>query len=135
VDYFKQINDVKGHQAGDKYLASIAGALRSALPRATDFLARYGGEEFSVILPATNSAGAAATAKKLHQCIAALGLAHPQTPSGTVTVSIGLSTFDGTTQHAPANLIRTADRALYRAKQRGRNRSEFLALENAEKEH
>src|ERR1700686_3148184 len=65
VDHFKQVNDEKGHQAGDEYLIRIAGALRVALPRATDFVARYGGEEFSVILAATDRGGAVKAANKL----------------------------------------------------------------------
>ena len=112
VDHFKQVNDEDGHQVGDEYLIRIAGALRVALPRATDFVARYGGEEFSVILAATDRAGAMKAAKKLHQCIADLGLRHTATPSGSVTISIGLSTFDGSFSHSPASLIGAADRAL-----------------------
>jgi len=129
VDHFKQVNDEKGHQVGDEYLIRIAGALRAALPRATDFVARYGGEEFSVILVATDRAGAMKTAKKLHQCIADLGLRHTATPSGSVTISIGLSLYDGSFNHSPVRLIRAADRALYLAKRNGRNRSEFIAVD------
>ena len=129
VDHFKQVNDEDGHQVGDEYLIRIAGALRVALPRATDFVARYGGEEFSVILPATDSAGAMKAAKKLHQCIADLGLRHTATPSESVTISIGLSTFDGSFSHSPASLIGAADRALYLAKKSGRNRSEFTSVD------
>jgi len=102
-----------------------------ALPRATDFVARYGGEEFSVILAATDSAGAMKAANKLRRRIADLGLHHPEAASGTVTISIGLSTWDGSIQQSPASLLRTADRALYLAKRRGRNRSEFLPMDAA----
>ena len=131
VDLFKQVNDLKGHQAGDEYLAHIAGALRAALPRATDFVARYGGEEFAVILASTDRAGAMNAAMKLHQSIADLRLYHPATSSGNLTISIGLSTSYGSIQHTPASLIRAADRALYMAKTRGRNRSEFLSMDAA----
>jgi diguanylate cyclase (GGDEF)-like protein len=134
VDRFKQVNDEKGHQAGDDYLIRIAGALRMALPRATDFVARYGGEEFSVILAATDRSGAMNAAKKLHQCIADLKLGYPATSSGFVTISIGLSTCDGSFRHSPASLIRAADRALYLAKRSGRNRSEFLLVDGADDE-
>jgi diguanylate cyclase (GGDEF)-like protein len=131
VDHFKHINDTKGHQAGDECLVLIANALHATLPRATDFVARYGGEEFSAILPATDSAGATEAAKRLHRSIAGLGLSHPATPTKTVTVSIGLSTFDGVSRHSPASLVKMADRALYLAKHGGRNCSEFLPLDSA----
>jgi diguanylate cyclase (GGDEF)-like protein len=132
IDRFKLVNDELGHQAGDEYLIRIAGALRIALPRATDFVARYGGEEFSVILAATDRSGAMNAAKKLHQCIADLGLGYPATPSGSVTISIGLSTYDGSFRHSSASLISAADRALYQAKRGGRNRSQFLAVDGAD---
>jgi diguanylate cyclase (GGDEF)-like protein len=129
VDHFKQINDMNGHQAGDDCLVHIADALHKALPRMTDFIARYGGDEFSAILPLTNSAGARMAAEKLLECVAQLRLIHPTAPSGTVTVTIGFSTFDGSTHHTRANLIRAADRALYLAKRDGRNRFEYLKLD------
>jgi diguanylate cyclase (GGDEF)-like protein len=129
VDHFKEVNDEKGHQAGDEYLIRIAGALRAALPRATDFVARYGGEEFSVILAATDRDGAMKAANKLHQGIADLGLHHPAAASGTVTISIGVSTCAGSFQHSPASLLGVADRALYLAKRHGRNCSEFLSMD------
>ncbi len=122
---------MNGHQVGDDYLIHIADALRKALPRVTDFVARYGGDEFSAILPATDSAGAVKAAGKLQECVAGLRLIHPTTPSGTMTVTIGFSTFDGATQHTMASLIRAADRALYLAKRDGRNRSEFLKLDGS----
>lgn len=131
VDHFKQINDTKGHQAGDEYLIRIATALRLTLPRVTDFVARYGGEEFSAILPATDGAGAVVAATRIQQGIANLHLNHPGTPSRTVTVSIGITTFDGSSNHSTANIVRVADRALYMAKESGRNCSEFLALDDA----
>ena len=129
VDHFQQINDMNGHQAGDDCLVHIADALHKALPRMTDFIARYGGDEFSAILPLTNSAGARMAAEKLLECVAQLRLIHPTAPSGTVTVTIGFSTFDGSTHHTRANLIRAADRALYLAKRDGRNRFEYLKLD------
>ncbi len=132
VDYFKQLNDTCGHLTGDEYLIRIAHALRDALPRITDFTARYGGEEFAVILPGTNCPGAMEVARKLHLAIANLALSHPSTPSGRVTVSIGISTYSGLTSPSPLHLTKAADRALYNAKGHGRNRSEFLPIHDAE---
>jgi diguanylate cyclase (GGDEF)-like protein len=126
IDSFKEINDRAGHQAGDEYLITVSAALRSALPRATDFLARYGGDEFSAILPATDIAGARRIAEKLHRSVAALGLHHSLLRGETVTISIGVSTFDGVSRLSAPELVKLADRALYQAKRRGRNRSEFL---------
>ena len=132
VDHFKQVNDEDGHQAGDEYLSRIAGALRAALPRSTDFPARYGGDEFAVILPATNPAGATSTARKLHQAVADLHLLLPATHPGIVTISIGISTWDGSLHPSPEGLIGAADQALYLAKGRGRNCTEFLSIEGAD---
>lgn len=128
VDHFKQLNDTRGHPLGDAYLIQIAHALRNALPRVTDFAARYGGEEFAVILPATNSGGAAEVARRLQSSIADLALSHAASPSGKVTISIGYSTFNGSAKTSPIDLTHAADRALYQAKERGRNRSEYLSL-------
>jgi len=125
ADLFKQLNDADGHMAGDECLVHIATELRARLPRTTDFVARYGGEEFAVILPATDAAGAVRMAAELRTAIADLGLHHPTSPFGRVTVSIGVSTFEGTEPLSAADLIRSADRALYAAKRAGRNRSEF----------
>jgi diguanylate cyclase (GGDEF)-like protein len=125
----KEINDEDGHLTGDDYLNRIAGAMRRALPRATDLLARYGGDEFAVILAATNAAGAMSAAGKLHRAVADLHLQHPATPSGIVTISIGISTSDGSFDPSPAALISMADQALYIAKDRGRNCTEFRSME------
>ena len=82
-----------------------------------------------MILAATDSAGAMKAAKKLHQCVADLGLQHTATPSRAVRISVGFSTLDGSFRHSPASLIRAADRALYVAKRSGRNRSEFISVD------
>jgi hypothetical protein len=71
-------------------------------------------------------------ARKLHLAIANLALSHPSTPSGRVTVSIGISTYSGLTSPSPFHLTKAADRALYNAKGHGRNRSEFLPIHDAE---
>ena len=130
VDLFKDLNDAKGHVTGDEYLVRIAEALRLTLPRTSDFVARYGGEEFSAILPATDSAGAMIAAEKVRQAVADLKLFHPTASTGVITVSIGLSSFDGQVQLSPSDLTEAADRALYEAKRRGRNRCAFRPLDN-----
>ena len=130
VDWFKQLNDAIGHPLGDEYLVQIAQALKNALPRASDLVARYGGEEFAVLLPATPDPGAAAVAKKLHAAIAELRLHHPASPSGILSISIGYTNSGGSASASAAGLMRAADRALYRAKELGRDRTEFSAADD-----
>ena len=131
VDLFKDLNDDKGHLVGDQYLIQIATALRLILTRSTDFVARYGGEEFCAILPATDSGGALVVAEKLRRGVTSLALSHPNSPSEIITVSIGVSTFDGLVLSSAANLLQTADRALYIAKRSGRNRCEFRRMKSS----
>jgi diguanylate cyclase (GGDEF)-like protein len=131
VDKFKDLNDAKGHLIGDQYLIQIATALHVILTRSTDFVARYGGEEFSAVLPATDIEGALIAAEKLRRGVACLGLCHPNSPSGVVTVSIGVSTFDGSLLSSAADLLQSADRALYIAKRGGRDRSEFYQMKRS----
>lgn len=119
LDRFKQINDTYGHGRGDEVLATAADALRSAV-RASDFVGRYGGEEFLVLLPDTDLKRALEVAESIRSTVATLELAELDKP---VTASLGVAVMpaDGTDSDA---LIRNADRALYSAKQRGRNRVE-----------
>ena len=128
IDFFKQLNDTRGHLLGDEYLMQIAQVLRETLPRANDFVARYGGEEFAALLPGTAEAGAASVAAKLQRAVEDMGLEHPTTVSGVMTISIGMTTADASTSSVPIDLIRAADGALYRAKALGRNRTEYLAV-------
>jgi diguanylate cyclase (GGDEF)-like protein len=130
VDLFKQLNDTFGHMRGDDYLVQIARGLHGALPRAGDVVARYGGEEFAILLPATAGPGAAVVAQKLHEAIAALKLEHPSAPSRFVTISIGICSSANSEMPTPTGLLRKADEALYRAKALGRNRTEFLAIDD-----
>ncbi|QVM85641.1 sensor domain-containing diguanylate cyclase [Novosphingobium decolorationis] len=121
IDHFKRINDGFGHEAGDAVLRAIGTALRQALREDTRIF-RYGGEEFLVMLPGTDSAQAMERAEDLRARIGGLEILHHGEPLGPVTVSIGLAT---TPDHCPAaKLLRTADAALYRAKDLGRNRVE-----------
>ena len=122
IDFFKSLNDTFGHPYGDACLVQIAAALHSSLPRASDLVGRFGGEEFAAILPATDRAGALAVAQKMQEAIAAAAIAQAPSRGGLVTASIGLALHDG--GQTPAQLLAAADRALYRAKQNGRNRVE-----------
>ncbi|WP_305763980.1 GGDEF domain-containing protein [Cellvibrio sp. PSBB023] len=121
VDYFKKINDDYGHHRGDLILCDIAKNIQSVC-RSTDSIFRYGGEEFVVILSNTNSLGAEIIAERIRQQIANTQIFHNGTGINT-TVSIGISTHNGEHNEEMESLFERADRALYRAKQSGRNRT------------
>ncbi len=122
VDYFKPYNDTYGHLAGDDCLQQIARTLDKLVQRPADLTARYGGEEFAILLPNTTLAGAAHVAGRLTQAVADLQLVHSQAPGGHVTISAGVAALVPQTNQPPETLIAAADRALYQAKQQGRNR-------------
>lgn len=131
VDHFKNLNDTYGHRVGDECLKEIASGLNSVLPRSGDLLARYGGEEFAVILPGTSRAGAEAVAARMQAAIRSLNIENI-TPIGRfTTVSIGVAVFDFPAEGSPDHLVEASDRALYRAKQNGRNRIEFASIRPA----
>ena len=120
IDHFKNFNDTYGHQVGDFVLVSIADCLRNSL-RPTDLTARYGGEEFTVILPQTSGENAMIAAERVRESVSSLNLV---TPGGLelppLTISIGVSEL--TASESMEQLIEAADRALYTAKESGRNR-------------
>ena len=121
LDYFKQYNDTNGHQKGDQLLRTLAKVLAGCL-RETDFLARYGGEEFTIILPSTSRGKALAVAEKIRGRVEGYPFRGRETqPNGSVTISIGVSTFPGDGMDT-ASLMESADQALYEAKESGRNR-------------
>ncbi|MBE9116133.1 diguanylate cyclase [Lusitaniella coriacea LEGE 07157] len=123
VDYFKYYNDAYGHQAGDDCLRIVARAIDRAVKRPADLVARYGGEEFAILLPNTDSGGAMDVARQIRESVEECQIAHPQSEvSDRVTLSMGLTTLIPTIDISPDLLIATADRALYEAKNRGRNR-------------
>jgi diguanylate cyclase len=120
IDHFKRINDAYGHRAGDKVLRIVAETLSERL-RETDFLARYGGEEFVMILPGTDLDGAVRVIDEMRLAVGALGFHFRGNPVG-VTMSCGVSAFSP--DENPDEVFERADRALYVAKQAGRNRVE-----------
>jgi diguanylate cyclase (GGDEF)-like protein len=124
IDHFKRFNDRYGHQAGDGVLKKVAHALSKELHRAGDLVARYGGEEFVVLLPAADAGRALKFAERLRAGVEAMGIAHEANPSSTrLTISLGVATTMPREKAVTAReLVHQADRALYRAKQHGRNR-------------
>ncbi len=120
LDHFKHYNDQHGHQKGDELLKSLADCLRERA-RGSDAIARWGGEEFVVIAPETDTAAAAALAKKMQRAISELEIPGRESqPKGFVSISIGVATL-GKHANGASGLITQADRALYKAKDAGRN--------------
>ncbi|EBP4522691.1 membrane-associated sensor domain-containing protein [Salmonella enterica] len=121
VDYFKHYNDHYGHQAGDACLAKVAGVMKRSVRTTADLVARYGGEEFVVVLPSSSLNDAALVAERIQTNLRETALPHVASAiSETVTVSMGLTL--STADDSVASIIARADKALYRAKQQGRNR-------------
>ena len=122
IDDFKLYNDRNGHQAGDRALEIVAQCLRAAL-RKVDVASRYGGEEFSILLPQTDLQEAGVIADRIRRKVSETKFPHGDAqPFGSVTVSIGLSSYSAALDSAEA-IIRAADRALYHAKSHGKNRA------------
>ncbi len=119
IDHFKRINDGFGHDAGDEVLRAVAHTVAAQL-RGEDFVCRFGGEEFVLVLPSARAEDVLPRVNALRHAVSALSLEHRGRAIGTVTVSIGVATLP---QHADSAgaLLREADRALYRAKDAGRN--------------
>jgi diguanylate cyclase (GGDEF)-like protein/PAS domain S-box-containing protein len=123
VDAFKSFNDLHGHPAGDECLRQVAAALADVPRRAADLVARYGGEEFAMVLPDLDAEGARQLAEAARARIEALAIAHGGSAAApVVTVSAGAATRYPGHGGSPATLIAAADRALYVAKRKGRNR-------------
>ncbi|NRR29067.1 sensor domain-containing diguanylate cyclase [Oxalobacteraceae bacterium] len=124
VDYFKQYNDVYGHQAGDDCLRTVSGVIRALTPRRPgDLSARYGGEEIGILLPNTDMAGAHAVAERIRQAIEELRIVHTGSAVGVVTLSAGVAVLvPQRGKHLSVMLVEAADQALYMAKSAGRNR-------------
>jgi diguanylate cyclase (GGDEF)-like protein len=120
VDYFKRFNDHYGHQVGDMCLKEVAQALKRSVRTPSDLVARYGGEEFVLLLPNTDSEAATAVAQRLQDGLASLQLEHLASDVAPwVTVSQGIASI--VSGEGASQLLERADRALYRAKESGRN--------------
>ncbi len=133
-DHFKKVNDNYGHDVGDVCLKHLSAILQQAVPRATDVVARYGGEEFSIILPGTNHAGAIKVAERIRKQVEVTPMLHGKI-NLKITVSIGgVSTqlLEEFISGLPNRLFKQADKALYKAKNEGRNCSivEVLNIDN-----
>jgi diguanylate cyclase (GGDEF)-like protein len=120
ADNFKALNDTHGHAAGDEALRQLARACATCL-RPYDVLARYGGEEFVALLPSASAAQALEVAERVRLAVSGLTLQSPTGATITVTVSVGVASCQPTDMDGTA-LLSGADKALYRAKQAGRNR-------------
>ncbi|MEJ2567682.1 MAG: GGDEF domain-containing protein, partial [candidate division WOR-3 bacterium] len=123
LDNFKTINDQFGHQNGDMILHDV-GLLMKERIRSSDILARYGGEEFAIILPKTNAVDGCNLAENLRLAIENKVFVSPDDIKFRITVSIGVAEF-GTHANNKKDLIAAADRGLYSAKKRGKNRTEI----------
>lgn len=120
IDHFKSFNDTYGHQQGDMVLKETAQTIRESV-RSFDIPARYGGEEFAVILPETDLANALLVAKRLRKRVEQHEFRGQSEPLH-VTISIGVAQYDHDRDRGKESLIGRADRAMYRAKEAGRNR-------------
>jgi len=133
IDHFKKVNDTQGHQFGDIVLKTIASKLQNSIREGIDNAARYGGEEFALILSETDSRTAAETVERIRQQISAMLFQDPKGKELHITLSFGIAEYG---RHAKNQelLISRADKALYRAKENGRNRAElYYDTEEAKK--
>lgn len=123
IDHFKRFNDLYGHQAGDDCIRRVAGIIARAARRPLDFSARYGGEEFALVLYGPSGADSETLPEQIRREIMEQALSHAESDAASViTVSVGSVIAAPGTRRSLAGLIQTADEALYRAKQIGRNR-------------
>ena len=128
IDLFKAVNDDWGHLAGDRVICAVAQACRARTRQGVDTVARYGGEEFVLVLPETDTPEALRLAESLRDAVAALQVVVNDT-GGTarVTVSIGVATLRQGDDRSFEDLVNQADKALYQAKETGRNNVQCCA--------
>jgi diguanylate cyclase (GGDEF)-like protein len=131
VDHFKAYNDTYGHQAGDVCLRQVAQGLLEAIKRSEDRVTRYGGEEFAVILPNTDIDGVFQVAEAIRDQIKAMQISHATSLTDSiVTISLGVASIVPMEGDEVMQLVDLADRGLYQAKQRGRDRAEVFVEED-----
>lgn len=121
IDFFKNYNDTYGHQAGDEVLLMFSKMLESNIKRKSDFIFRYGGEEFFIILSSTTPASLENLSDKIIKGTFELSIPHKTSPFKTVTVSAGAVFTDDPEKSSFDDLINLTDKALYKAKNSGRN--------------
>lgn len=131
VDLFKLYNDTHSHQAGDQCLKEVATQVALAATRAGDLAARYGGEEFALILGETGAEGAQWVANLIRQRVSDLKIPHDSSPFKAVTVSCGVTGVVPGAKLSLQNLLKSADHALYSAKEQGRNRVVYTEFGHA----
>ena len=133
IDNFKAYNDRYGHQAGDACIRQVAAIIARTARRPFDFCARYGGEEFALVLYAPSLQDPSQAPEQIRREVVALAIPHASGgPTKTLTVSVGSATAAPGTRRSLAGLIQTADEALYRAKQLGRNRAIHVDSDHSE---
>ncbi len=135
IDHFKELNDSLGHGPADRALVTFAAELKRMVRRPADLVARYGGDEFVLVLPETGPEGAMCIAQQIQMAVDRLNLANPGSPiSSRMTISQGVATAWPTKKGSSGDLMLHADRALYTAKQAGRNRFSWSACSEAPKQ-
>ncbi|TWX73740.1 diguanylate cyclase [Colwellia sp. C1TZA3] len=120
IDHFKNVNDSYGHLTGDKCIVEVASMINALLRRGTDVGCRYGGEEFCLILPETDEKGALALAQKICQSVSQQYILNNESVID-LTVSCGVTTYQQEQDVTPEIIFDRADKALYKAKQAGRD--------------
>lgn len=129
IDFFKPYNDNYGHGQGDETLRKVAKALEKTIKRASDFVARYGGEEFVILLKDINKDGVEAVANNLLNAIRELKITHEFSKiEKYVTVSIGASFYNSSSDITKLELLLKADETLYNVKNSGRNNFAILEV-------
>jgi diguanylate cyclase (GGDEF)-like protein len=128
LDNFKQVNDQFGHLGGDEVLRTAAARVRQSV-RSTDTVGRYGGEEFLILLPGSDAEDCAASAERVRLAFESEPVIH-ESSQIRVTGSFGVAVFDPDTETGHLHMIARADKALYEAKRRGKNRVEIDSFES-----
>jgi two-component system chemotaxis family response regulator WspR len=125
IDFFKHFNDSYGHLAGDDCLRAVAREMATCATRPLDLVARFGGEEFAVVLPNMQLEGVLVVGERIRAVVERLEIVHGTQALGNVTISIGAAFTEDPHSIDEAALFEIADQALYKAKERGRNRVEL----------